>query len=114
MKNVMTRAWEIAREAVKNFGGKVKEFFAQSLALAWGEVKMNNEIKCFLPQANVEVEVNLVTGVVTGDTYKAKEVLKKRFNAKWDSNIKSWVLDTKKGMYGCMSQCESFIDSFKA
>ena len=39
MKNVMTRAWEIAREAVKNFGGKVKEFFSQSLKMAWEEIK---------------------------------------------------------------------------
>ena len=36
-KSVMTRAWEIAREAVKKFGGKVKEFFAMSLKLAWAE-----------------------------------------------------------------------------
>lgn len=39
MKNVMTRAWEIARGAVKIFGGKVKEFFNQSLKLAWKEIK---------------------------------------------------------------------------
>ena len=39
MKNVMTRAWQIAREAVKNFGGKVKEFFSQSLKMAWKEAK---------------------------------------------------------------------------
>ena len=36
----MVRAWEIAREAVKKFGGKVKEFFQQALIMAWGEVKM--------------------------------------------------------------------------
>lgn len=39
MKNVMTRAWEIAREAVEKFGGKVKEFFAQALVIAWAERK---------------------------------------------------------------------------
>ncbi len=39
MKNVMTRAWEIAREGVKKFGGKVKEYFAQALVMAWEEVK---------------------------------------------------------------------------
>lgn len=39
MKNVMTRAWEIARKAVVKFGGKVKEFFAQSLKFAWSEIK---------------------------------------------------------------------------
>ncbi len=44
MKKVMVRAWEIAREAVKKFGGKVKEFFQQALIMAWEEVKtMNSE-----------------------------------------------------------------------
>ena len=39
MKKVMVRAWEIAREAVNKFGGKVKEFFQQALIMAWQEVK---------------------------------------------------------------------------
>ena len=39
MKNVMSRAWEIAREAVKAFGGSVKSFFAEALRMAWAEVK---------------------------------------------------------------------------
>ncbi|MBO2943599.1 hypothetical protein JJQ72_06355 [Paenibacillus sp. F411] len=39
MKNVMVRAWEIAKAAVVKFGGKVKEFFARALAMAWAEVK---------------------------------------------------------------------------
>lgn len=39
MKNVMRRAWEIAREGVKKFGGKVKEYFAQALHMAWAEIK---------------------------------------------------------------------------
>ncbi|MCM3699173.1 hypothetical protein [Paenibacillus macerans] len=43
MKNVMARAWEIARAAVTKFGGKVKEYFAQALAQAWKEVKTKVE-----------------------------------------------------------------------
>ena len=43
MKNVMTRAWEIAREGVKKFGGKVKEYFAQALVMAWAEIKKGVE-----------------------------------------------------------------------
>lgn len=39
MRNIMKRAWEIAREGQKNFGGKVKEYFAESLKIAWAEVK---------------------------------------------------------------------------
>lgn len=39
MKNVMVRAWEIAKEAAVKFGGKVKEYFAQALSMAWAEAK---------------------------------------------------------------------------
>jgi len=39
MKKVMVRAWEIAKEGVKKFGGKVKEYFAMALKLAWKEAK---------------------------------------------------------------------------
>lgn len=41
--NVMKRAWEIARNGVKQFGGMVKEYFAVALKMAWAEVK--NEVK---------------------------------------------------------------------
>lgn len=37
--NVMKRAWEIAKAGQQKFGGKVKEYFAESLKLAWAEVK---------------------------------------------------------------------------
>lgn len=39
MKNVMTRAWDIAKAGQKKFGGKVKEYFAQALVMAWAETK---------------------------------------------------------------------------
>ncbi len=37
--NVMKKAWEIAKEAVVKFGGKAKEYFAESLKLAWSILK---------------------------------------------------------------------------
>lgn len=43
MKKVMVRAWEIAKEAVTKFGGKVKEYFAQALRMAWAEIKKGVE-----------------------------------------------------------------------
>lgn len=35
----MKRAWEIAREGQNKFGGKVSEYFAVSLKMAWAEIK---------------------------------------------------------------------------
>lgn len=39
MKNVMTKAWEIAKKGAAKFGGSVKSYFAQSLKMAWVIVK---------------------------------------------------------------------------
>lgn len=39
MKRIMTRAWEIAKEGQRNFGGKVSEYFAIALKMAWEEAK---------------------------------------------------------------------------
>lgn len=36
---IMKKAWEIAREGQKKFGGKVKEYFAQALRISWAIVK---------------------------------------------------------------------------
>ena len=38
-KQIMKRAWEIAKEGQKKFGGKVSEYIAIALKLAWKEVK---------------------------------------------------------------------------
>lgn len=38
-KKIMKRAWEIAKEGQKRFGGKVKEYFAAALKLAWKEAR---------------------------------------------------------------------------
>lgn len=72
MRNVMKKAWEIAREGVKKFGGNVKEYFSQALKMAWAIVKNGMEIgyqslpgkngKCFFVVNNVDgLEVNLLS-----------------------------------------------------
>lgn len=46
MKKVMVRAWEIAKEGQKRFGGKAIEYIAKAMKMAWKEVKNNDvEIK---------------------------------------------------------------------
>ncbi|MCT6924122.1 hypothetical protein [Metasolibacillus sp.] len=39
MRNVMTTAWEIAKDGAAKFGGKVKEYFGEALKMAWAIVK---------------------------------------------------------------------------
>lgn len=39
MKEIMTRAWEIAKEAAAKFGGKAKQYISGALKAAWAEAK---------------------------------------------------------------------------
>ena len=39
MKKVMMRAWEIAKQAAKKFGGRAIEYIALALREAWKEIK---------------------------------------------------------------------------
>src|SRR5690625_4226340 len=39
MRNVMTKAWEIARKGVEKFGGKAIEYISQAPRIAWALVK---------------------------------------------------------------------------
>lgn len=38
-KEIMVNAWKLAREGQKTFGGKVSEYFAQALKMAWAQAK---------------------------------------------------------------------------
>ena len=38
-KEIMKRAWEIAKQGAKKFGGKAIEYIAEALKIAWNEVK---------------------------------------------------------------------------
>lgn len=40
MRNVMKKAWEIARKGQKQFGGKVSEYLAEALKMAWEETEL--------------------------------------------------------------------------
>lgn len=44
-KQIMTKAWEIAREGQKAFGGKVREYFAEALKMAWAQAKNGIDIE---------------------------------------------------------------------
>lgn len=44
-KELMENAWNIAREGQKAFGGKVSEYFAQALKMAWAQAKSSINIE---------------------------------------------------------------------
>lgn len=41
----MVRAWEIAKEGQKKFGGKVSEYLSEALKMAWAEARAPQTVK---------------------------------------------------------------------
>ena len=90
MKNVMTRAWEIAKQGQKKFGGKVKEYFSSALKLAWKEVKNIMEVVKFGFQevarqnGSIYFVVNAIKGIEVSllskgkNFYNGKEIIKRK------------------------------------
>lgn len=67
MKNIMQKAWEIAKTGQEKFGGKVKEYFAQALKMAWAVAK----------KAEVAAEVATATIVTSCGSKKLKAYVAK-------------------------------------
>lgn len=68
MKNVMKKAWEIAREGAKKFGGKASDYIAEALRMAWALIKEGtNDMIKHAEQVKGTIEqlqVNNLTGTV--------------------------------------------------
>jgi len=73
MKNVMVKAWEIAKQGQVKFGGNVKQYFAVALKMAWKDIKINN----LIVSTSVEDTHLLVTikkeGVIGVNYYETKQ-----------------------------------------
>ena len=61
MKNIMTTAWEIAKNGAAKFGGSVKSYFAQALKMAWA-----------LSRKAATITVTLAPGSNKNKTYVAQ------------------------------------------
>lgn len=44
-RKIMVSAWNIARQGQKEFGGKVSEYFAQALKMAWAQAKSSINVE---------------------------------------------------------------------
>lgn len=88
MKNVMTRAWEIAKAAVKVFGGSAREYIAEALRQAWAESRRPRKVTLELRQPNRKQKTWVAQIVGTHDIYK----LDRKFisSDSWGSTV--WTL----------------------
>jgi hypothetical protein len=116
MKNVMTKAWEIAYKGQKQFGGKVKEYFAEALRMAWEiikkgaskleigyqEIQKKNGTLHFLVNDIEGVEVSYLTegqNPYNGKTYTKRNSLpyKSMFNKKINQAVRLYSISIHAG-----------------
>ena len=77
MKNVMTRAWEIARAAAAKFGGKVREYIAAAMKQAWAEWKGTAYAERIIVIGNKDNGTYDVYGERNGKIFRSREGLNK-------------------------------------
>lgn len=87
MKNIMKRAWEIARKGQEQFGGKVSEYLSEALKVAWNEwktflsnlkelEKLNHKMKQVKPESKVHDYAMILERTKT-ETYDRSRVAMK-------------------------------------
>lgn len=95
MKNVMTKAWEIARKGAAQFGGSVKSYFAEALKIAWVEIK---NVATTIEIALAEGSRNYKSWVAEITGTDVKYGFKRGFiNAREDENIKGKFFTLEEG-----------------
>ncbi|ARK23559.1 hypothetical protein SporoP37_01850 [Sporosarcina sp. P37] len=97
MKNVMNKAWQIARKGQKQFGGKVKEYFAEALKLAWAIYKASKAVATVKTTSGSKNHKSWVAQIVGPH---AKWKLDRQFvNAVSENDWDGKVFELKTGVY---------------
>lgn len=114
--NVMKKAWEIAREGQKKFGGKVKEYFAQALRMAWAIVKgaMEEVVLPELKGSEKQVKwANDIRKVFIENVDRAIEPVKARIEEKISSCIERGKMMTADGMKTVLANLIATLEEAK-
>lgn len=99
-KQIMKRAWEIAREAVSKFGGNATEYFAEALRMAWKETKIAVlEEKGFKRWQKGNMDRLYVNAPVLGlqcEYYKTGNIYRATFQGSLISNCEAYRIKSAK------------------
>lgn len=81
---ILKAAWKIARIGQKKFGGKVSEYFSESLKMAWAMVKKYVYVPAwFLEKKNLYVASNVARCEIIKETEKAYLVVNEVNEQTW-------------------------------
>lgn len=107
MKNVMVKAWNIAKKGQRKFGGKVSEYFAEALKMAWALTR-KTRITTSAGSRNHKSWVAQITGK------HPKFKLNRSFVESVDHNISERYFDLADGIYEvCDAGSRNFIQIIK-
>jgi|SRR5699024_1665344 len=107
--NVMKMAWEIARKGKERFGGKVNEYFNESLKIAWYEYRVfQGRVESTRKLLNEYKELSLEAKKINPETpvIDVEEVLKA---ATPENAYKLYVHTTKK-----VNHAKKYVKQLKA
>ena len=88
-KQIMVKAWEIARNGQKKFGGRVSEYIAEALRIAWAEAKAPKKVIIKVrhqPSAGKEWVAEIVG---THPKWKYERVFLKASDRRWSGSGKT-------------------------
>lgn len=105
LKKVMTRAWEIARRAAVQFGGKAKQYISESMKIAWAEVKKTIMI---VKEQVIETMKDLVE--MATDVYEY-EIVTKEWNNYGKSRCYLSIIETREGSRHCVKYDCGYVDN---
>lgn len=81
-KQVMVRAWALARQGVKKFGGRAVDFFRSALTIAWKEAKAASKIGIDKVKELVS-KINICTGSIRANYWEKGEYRRMYVNHTW-------------------------------
>ena len=83
MKNVMKKAWEIAKNAATKFGGKAVDYITQALKQAWAEAKkvVKRAKESFATLLNIKTEERVMHYSEYKNNYASNKIVKGSYNA---------------------------------
>ena len=108
MKQIMKKAWEIAKEAAKKFGGRAVEYIAEALRMAWAESRKPADITERIEELTRlgfnrwqkngmdRMYINASTLGLSCTYYKTGNISSAEFNGKSISNSMAYGLKTSK------------------
>lgn len=105
-KEIFQRAWEIAREGQKQFGGSVKDYFSASLKLAYAS-KEENQFKKMIN--NSEKAIKRINKIINKEKQATKEYIEATVAIVFNAQGNDWYFKSEELFSSIKKEIELMI-----